>query len=271
MMKTLTALIITSALISAKSYAENLPLWEVGVGTGLFSAPHYLGSDQRSNYILPLPYAIYRGEYIQSGHGGLGGKIYDSQRLDLRISLGGAIAVDSEDNDARTGMPDLGYMLEVGPTLQYSLVKSPSSIIRLDLPVRAAFSFDSQVNFRGITTNPKLYTKHHFGRLKLATSLGPSFGTKHYHDYFYSIEKSYILPDRGFYIAQSGYTGFRAGMSLSKTWEKIYSGIFINYYNLKGARNQDSPLMKSNHYLSFGIAVSWIFLNSKKQVDYDYF
>ena len=264
-------LIFLSLFISSFTYGEELPLWEYGVGGGVLSTPHYLGSNQRKTYILPVPYGVYRGEYIQSDRGGLAGKIYDSNNLDLRISLGGALPVNSEDNEARAGMTDLGFMLEAGPTLQYTLRKTNNSVIRLDLPVRMAISFDNQPNYRGFTTNPKLYTKHHFGTWKLATNIGPTFGTQRYHDYFYTVDEKYVLADRQAYQAKSGYTGFRTSASLSKNWGSVFTGVFVNYYYLGGNRNSDSPLMKTNDYAAFGVSVSWIIEKSPQMVNYDSF
>ncbi|HET6720014.1 MAG TPA: MipA/OmpV family protein, partial [Rhodocyclaceae bacterium] len=35
--------------------AEDLPLWELGVGLGGLSFPVYRGSDQRRDFLLPVP------------------------------------------------------------------------------------------------------------------------------------------------------------------------------------------------------------------------
>jgi outer membrane protein len=42
-------------------HAELLPLWEVGAGVGVLNLPDYRGAESRSNYVLPVPYFIYRG------------------------------------------------------------------------------------------------------------------------------------------------------------------------------------------------------------------
>ena len=218
-----------------------------------------------------MPHGVYRGEYIQSDRGGLAGKIYESNKLDLRASLGGALPVDSEDNDARSGMPNLGFMLEAGPTLQYTLNRTSHSVIRLDLPIRMAISFDKQVNYRGFTSNPKLFTQHHFKHWRVSSNIGPTFGTQRYHDYFYAVDSRYALPDRQAFKATSGYTGFRTSVSVSRHWGSLFTGLFVNYYYLGGNANQHSPLMKTNDYAAFGLSVSWIFAKAPQQVDYDRF
>ena len=265
-------LFIFLSIYACNLHSEELPLWELGGGIGFLSSPHYLGANQRSNYVVPVPYGVYRGEYIQSDKGGLAGKIYDSHRLDLRLSLGGALPVDSEDNNARSGMPDLGFMLEAGPTLQYSLHKQAHSVIRLDFPVRIALSLDkNKLNYRGFTTNPKLFMQYHFNTWRFSSNIGPTFGTQHYHDYFYTVDSQYAQADRSEYQAQAGYTGFRTSVSASKLWGNLYTGLFVNYYYLGGSNNDTSPLMKTNNYASFGLAISWIFAKAQQQVEYDHF
>ena len=51
--------------LAAQAVAEDKPLWEFGLGAASLSFPAYRGSDQRRNFLLPVPYVIYRGE-VQS-------------------------------------------------------------------------------------------------------------------------------------------------------------------------------------------------------------
>ena len=50
---------------SAPVHAEQRPLWEAGLGAAGISFPDYRGSDERKNYLLPMPYAIYHGDYLK--------------------------------------------------------------------------------------------------------------------------------------------------------------------------------------------------------------
>lgn len=38
--------------------AEQLPLWEAGLGVGVVDFADYRGADERSTYVLPLPYFV---------------------------------------------------------------------------------------------------------------------------------------------------------------------------------------------------------------------
>src|SRR5690606_40394337 len=53
-------------LLSAPAFAlDEYPLWEAGLGVGALTLPDYRGSDERTNYVFPLPYFIYRGDFLR--------------------------------------------------------------------------------------------------------------------------------------------------------------------------------------------------------------
>jgi hypothetical protein len=56
--------------------AEELPLWEAGVGVAGLSIPDYRGSDERHGYLLPLPYLVYRGDILRMDRKGMYGLLY---------------------------------------------------------------------------------------------------------------------------------------------------------------------------------------------------
>ena len=255
------------AFFSEALYAEVAPAWETGAGLIMFNTPHYLGADQSSVYAFPLPYFIYRGEYIQPDRDGIRGAIYESEKLDLRLSGGGSLPVNSKDSDTREGMDDLDLVLEGGPTLQYQLYHSDHHIWRLELPVRAAFSIGSGIHYQGLTTNPRVEYRTYIDRWTLVSSLGPVFSSSSYHGYIYDIDQSDARPGREAYNAKSGYTGARFSLSFRRRYGRLFFGTFFSYYNISGAANEDSPLVKQDDYFSTGIAVAWVFAESKKMVD----
>lgn len=253
-------------LFARQLQASELPVWEFGVGVGSYETPHYLGADESSRYVLPLPYAVYRGEYLKTGSGGLAGEIYDSVNLDIRISLGGALPVNSADSEARRGMDSLGLVLEFGPTLQATLYERHRHLLRFDVPVRAAVSFGDDIGFQGLTTNPRFLYRHRVGHWRLSSSLGPSFGSTRYHAYIYDVPEKNAKPSRPAYDSHSGYTGMHATFGLSHRFGPINIGGFLNYYNISGARNHGSPLVKTDNYLAVGMGVTWVFFKSQLKV-----
>jgi outer membrane protein len=264
-MKILSLLLIL--LLSTSVAAHEKHRWEAGVGVAALYVPHYLGSNQADSYVLPLPYAIYRGETIRADREGVRGAIYASEKLDLRFSLSGSLPVDSSRNDARRGMDDLDLLIEVGPTLQYQLYKSDRQLLRADWPVRAAFSFGSEfMRYQGWTSNPRLHHSLYHGPWTLTSTLGPVFSDSGYHGFFYDVDQQDVTADRPYYQASAGYTGARLSIGLKRRYGQFTMGALARYYNLNGAANEDSPLVVQTDYFSFGLYFAWLFNESQSLV-----
>jgi outer membrane scaffolding protein for murein synthesis (MipA/OmpV family) len=73
-------LAVTSPAIS---HAEELPLWEAGLGVAGLSLPDYRGSDQQRFYELPLPYLVYRGDFLRLDRNGITGLLFHSEQVRL--------------------------------------------------------------------------------------------------------------------------------------------------------------------------------------------
>lgn len=254
--------------LSSTLSAATLPVWELGLGTGIYSSPHYLGAEQRSTYALPMPIFIYRGSYVQADRGGVKSDLYRSERMDIRISAGGALPVSSEDNDAREGMPDLDLMFEVGPTLEYRLWSNTTIALKADFPVRMAFALNSGgVEYQGLVSQPRLHLRAAIAQnWVMMASLGPMFADEKHHNYFYRVKSRYARADRPEYEASSGYTAMRYSLALNRFWGDVFVGAFVHMYDLHGAANEDSPLVKRKDYLSGGIAAGWMLKRSKARV-----
>lgn len=243
------------------------PKWEAGLGLVALYHPFYLGADQGKFYMLPVPYFVYRGEYIRAGRGGLRGEIYESERLDLRISIGGSLPVSSDDSKAREGMEDIDLLVEAGPSLQYKLLETPTQMWRLDLPVRGVFSLGSRfLRQEGWITNPGVRHEFYIGNWTVTSRLSVVFSDRHYHAYIYDVGYADVTPDRPYFRSRSGYTGTKAGIGVRRRIGDYYVGARLSYYNLHGAVNSDSPLMKKNEYLSASLAVAWVFGESEERV-----
>ncbi len=252
------------ALISAQAPAHEKHLWEAGVGVVALDNPHYLGASQTSYHLLPLPYFIYRGKTVRADRDGVRGRIYDSEKLDLRLSLSGSLPVDSNENDARQGMANLDWVLEIGPTLQYQLYKSRDHLLRADWPLRAAFSVgDPLLRHRGWISNPRLHHSTGIGFWKLNTTLGLVFSDRRYHGYFYDVDERDVATDRSFYRASSGYTGSRFSLGINRRYRQFSMGAVARYYDLDGAANEDSPLFRQSYSFSFNLYFAWLFSESR--------
>ena len=91
------------------------------MGLVAFSFPDYRGSDQSRFFLLPFPYFVYRGDVLKVDRERVRGLFFRRSWLELDLSLGGSVPVDSSRNDARKGMPDLSPVAELGPSLELIL------------------------------------------------------------------------------------------------------------------------------------------------------
>ena len=94
--------------------AERVPQWELGAGVVGLLLPDYRGSDEVRSYILPVPYIIYRLEWIKADQTGIHSKLLNWERAEVNLSLSATPPVRSKNNRAREGMSDLKPMVELG-------------------------------------------------------------------------------------------------------------------------------------------------------------
>ena len=261
-------------LVATGTKAEQLPLWEAGAGVAAISFPHYRGSDQRQLWVLPFPYIVYRGEFLQADERRMRGVFFKTERLDLDLSFNGSVPVDSDDNDARRGMPDLDGTLEIGPSLNIKLSESPDRKTRLELrlPVRAVFASDfSYVRHVGWMFQPNfsLDIRDPMGHAgwKLGLLGGPIFSDKRYNRYFYEVEPAFATATRPAYTPGGGYAGTQAIVALSKRYKDFWVGGFAKWDTVHGAAFDDSPLVRDKHGFAAGISVAWIIGESKRMVE----
>ena len=196
----LLGFIFFGGLFPEKSESGQLPLWEAAVGMVGFSFPDYRGSDQGRFYLLPFPYFIYRGEVLKVDRDRVRGLFFRRPWLELDLSLGGSFPVDSSQNDARKGMPDLYPAVELGPSLELILGEKKGDYkTTVTLPFRFAGAIHfPQVYGIGWVFTPRLnidkYDIGGWSGYNLGMSLGPVIGSDGYHDYFYSVRPAYATP-----------------------------------------------------------------------------
>lgn len=271
--KSAVAAFLATLPVSPSSHAETLPLWEIGAGVAVLSLPDYRGSAETGAYVLPIPYFVYRGEFLKVDRGGLSGLLFDSDRIEVDLSLDGTIPVNSDDNPLRRGMADLEPAVELGPTVNVHLWRSPDRKITLDfqMPVRAAITVESEPRKIGWLFLPNLDLEMRdpagFSGWKLGFQAGPYFNDREYNAYFYSVDPSAATPERPTYSAKGGYSGSQVFLSLSKRFPHYWVGGFIRYDNLAGVVFERSPLVESRDAFAVGLGLSWVFGESSRRVE----
>lgn len=251
---------------------ETKPLWELGMGAGVLHLPDYRGADRSRSYVLPVPYIVYRGDYIKADKGGIRSTLFDNENVELNLSLNATLPVNSQDNPTRAGMPDLKPTVEVGPTIDVTLWHNPGRDMKLDLrlPLRSSITVESSPKAVGWLFSPglNLDIKNPAGLdgWNLGMAAGTIFTSQKYNDYFYAVRAPYVTAARPAYDSSGGYAGAQFTLAMSKRFQRYWVGGFVRYDNLHGAAFEDSPLVKQRNALWAGVAISWIFAESSRRV-----
>ncbi|WP_018608468.1 MipA/OmpV family protein [Uliginosibacterium gangwonense] len=251
--------------------AEMLPRWELGAGVAGISMPEYRGSDQVTNYLLPFPLFVYRLDWLKADRSGVRATVLENERAELNMSVSAGPPVRSKNNRAREGMPDLKPMFEFGPSLDVNLWKESEqgAKLRLLMPMRAAFTVQTQPKWAGWVFQPRLNLDlpKVGGAWNVGLVAGPVFATRQQHAYIYNVDAAYARADRPAYQAKGGYSGTQFLVSLSRKYESVWLGAYVRYDNLRGAAFVDSPLVRRRDYLSAGFAITWTMARSSELIE----
>lgn len=254
----------------AESRKESLPLWEWGIGVGYASLPGYIGSSFTDEYIVPFPIFYYRGQTWKVSRRSIDAVFFDSERLEIKLSMNGSPPVDSLENRARLGMNDLDATLEIGPSL---LLIHPmeSHRFELEIPLRSVIATDgSYLNDHGFVFNPKVRWRHQTinGKLMIRSSvtLATIWGTGRYFDYFYGVDDFETTELRTSYQPEKGFGGFYASTGTTFYYDKWRVGVYVRYQNINDATYEDSPLVEKHSATLMGFYLNRIVQRSSRYV-----
>lgn len=270
--KIFTILFLIIGLYPTITLAEEkkeLPLWEAGLAGGIFSIPHYVGSDQRYTLPLAIPYIVYRGEIIRADRDGLRGRLFDEAGISLDLDFSFGLPVKSS-NKARQGMPDLKFSGQVGPQLNIIIAKNKTSTLSLHLPWR--FTLDTSGSYQGWVTEPSLRYKRNdllpaLNKMSLRLEAGLLYASQSYNQTYYGVEPIYATVSRPTYQARQGLHSYFADTSLHYNIDDHLSiAAVVRMRTLAGSVNRNSPLVRRNSYFSAGIGMVWSFMSSDERV-----
>lgn len=259
-------------LLAPLALANQVPLWEAGAGVAAIDFPHYRGSNERKSYLLPMPYVIYRGDFLKIDRQRVRGQLFHSDKVELDVSVNGSVPV--KNNGARQGMPNLDPTFEIGPSLNIKLYQSESNQaqVELRLPMRAVIGSDfSYLRGVGWIFQPllNLDVQNVFDQTgwNMGMAAGPIFTDRRYNQYFYGIDTQYSRVDRPAYTAHGGYAGTQFVVAMTKRFPTFWTSGFMKLDTLRGTAFEQSPLVKSKRYATVGFAVTWIFAESSTKVE----
>lgn len=253
----------------ALPFAE--PLYELGIAGGLGELPDYPGSNQKRIRYLAVPYFIYRGKVFRSDQKeGMRARFIQNEDIDLDMSAAGSFPANSSDNEARKGMPDLDWLVELGPRLEVMLSRlGGHGRFRFLLPVRPVFSTNFRdIVHRGLTYVPGLaldFNNFPKENWRMYLKLQAAFIDEKLARYFYEVEPQFATPDRPSTSATGGYlqTELMLGVIIpfSKQF-RAYAGHWMN--NMQGSTNQGSPLVKRTSDSTWMVGFTYLFYESSE-------
>jgi len=247
----------------------SLPLWEFGLGAAALSTPAYPGADDRTTRVLPIPFLLYRGEVLRADQSGIGARLFRSDRLEFDVGLSGALPSDSDDVEARAGMPDLGALFEFGPRLKIRVADiDATSRLRAELPLRAVIEARGGLRRQGWTFEPKLAyeTRGERGLWSFEANTSVVFGDKRINRYFYEVAPQYATASRDAYSADAGLVLARVGLFATRQLNpdvRLFG--YVRYESYAGSANRDSPLHLKNSGTSAGIGFAWTLARSSRR------
>ena len=266
-------LLLSCSGLTSAVHADQQPLWEAGLGIGAVMFPDYRGSDVTHAYPVPVPYVIYRGDFFKADRDGVRGLLFNKEYAELNVSVNATVPINSDNNSARHGMPDLKSTVEIGPSLDLHLWHSGDRRLKFDLqlPLRAPLTVEASPQSIGWVFSPhfNLDVADPLGKhgWNLGLAAGPMFADRKYHDYFYSVAPQFANANRPAYVAGGGYSGTQLLGALSKRFATYWVGAYMRYDTLAGAAFEDSPLVKRHSYLSGGIGIAWMIGQSTVMVE----
>jgi outer membrane protein len=242
--------------------ATERPLWEVGIGVVAGAISDYPGSDRYQVRGLPLPYFIYRGDFLRSDESGT--RLRASIGIvEWEISGGGSLSSNSQ-SGARAGMPKLDYLLEAGPKAKITIARpTDNSRLLIDLPVRAAAStnFSSRFQTRGATFSPDVTLENRSvfgspwnGRI----SVGVEFATQGLQEFYYGVAPQFAEPGRPAYEAHGGYLSSSISLTAFRRLRKNFNFfIALDFDDYQGAASRASPLFRSSTGFGAAVGFAW--------------
>ena len=249
-----------------------LPKWEFGLGATAVNYPHYPGSNQRRQLVLPFPYITYRSETLTIDQREIKKPLMEIGPFELDLSLSISVPVSSKDNEARKGMKDLDGSVGLGPVLKYTLYRKNISDLKIEVPVRAIIATDFRsLHQEGFVTSPGIYYYYRRSlsgqqRIKATFGVSADFATSEYNDYFYGVAPEEATAQRPAYKVTGGFASMNYVLGLNWHVGQFWFGGFYNQRNLSDAVTVKSPLVETTRSETYGLAFAWNFYKSDEKV-----
>ncbi len=238
------------------------PLWEIGAGVVALQLPHYRGSEQSRAWVLPVPYAVYRGQFLRADREGARAVLLERSAFEVDLSVAGSAPARSEGNRARQGMPDLAPTFEVGPNANITFARGPDWKVELRAPLRGAFTVERSSRHVGWSATPYVTTEWVQAGWDVGVRVGGLWGDRRFHGHTYDVAPEYATATRPAYRAPGGSAGWQATAGVSRRFGSLWVGGFVRADSVRGAAFAASPLVTRPETWAAGVAVSYVFARS---------
>ena len=266
---------VAAAAVDGPSFTRR-PRWELGVGGGAFAGHDYPASDDPNRRTLALPFFIYRSPVFRVGGGGVRAVAIERPRVRLDLSIGGSLNARSEGNGTREGMPDLDFLLELGPQVEVSLIDRARGEGRLQVEFAAELRAVAATDFSGVGAEgfvaevgvDTALRRVGGSGVDLLAGLSSTFADERLQDYFYEVEPRFETPARPAHDARAGYLGTELflGAAIRPLPDvRVFLGVQSGLYG--GAANEDSPLFETTGNTGFALGVVWTIAKSRRLID----
>lgn len=268
-------ILVTGALVcccaSKAAHAQDdagLPLWELGAfGVGV-SQQAYPGSSAQVERLLVLPYVVYRGRFLRAERGSAGIRALKTDDVELDVGVASAFGSRSDDIPARSGMPDLGMLVEIGPRLTWKLGAGPGGgRWQAEFPWRGVFDLNDALAHKGMAFEPTLrFERRSSQGWQYHASVGAVIGDQRLADTFYGVSPVHATLQRPAYAARSGLIAWRLGTTLSRrVTANLRLFAFARVDAVAGAANRASPLVDRRTGASVGFGFTHTLLQSQAE------
>lgn len=242
------------------------PRLEYGVaGAGIQTAAYPSSSIDIQRQFF-APWFIYRSDKVQVKDGGVKLIAYQSDKITIDLGIGGSLSADTSETPLRDGMPDIDYLLELGPRFDVPLRDSSDAYWRNRInwvsSYRFALSTDfKRLDFRGpVLTTELLYRKDGIknSNLSFDLSVSSTWLGDPLMDYFFAVNEQYATDERPQFNAQSGFLGIEVSAGVQfRPVSKLNTYIGVGFTSLDGSKNRNSPLFESKSNARIILAASW--------------
>ena len=242
------------------------PLWEAGLGAATLSLPLYRGSDRQRQWLLPVPYVVYRGDFLRADRDGARAQLARRGRVELDLGFGAGPPTRDEPGGAREGMPALPPTVELGPRLNVRLAEGAQWRADLRVPLRAVVALQSSPRVLGWTLEPTVGIDVDWQGLQFGALVGAVRGDRRLHQHLYGVTAAQALPGRPAYAARAGDAGWQLTLGASRRVGRLWLGAFVRHDVVGGSIVDASPLVRARQGTAFGLGASWVFARSAAQV-----